>query len=73
MVRKQSNMLLDEEFELLTGSEWKIIDDLFYPTSEIYAGKLLDRVETALKRARIRLEKQVAKQHRWEQKLKGGK
>ena len=72
MDKKIGIMMLDVDFELLTEREEYIFDGLLYPPSVECALGLLDAAEAALKRARVRLEKQMAKQHRREQKLKGG-
>ena len=65
--------MLDVDFELLTEREEYIFDGLLYPPSVECALGLLDAAEVVLERARIRLEKQEAKQQRRDQKLKGGK
>ena len=72
MVNKIGVTMLDVDFVLLTAREENIFDGLLYPSSAECVLGLLDAAEETLKRARIRLEKQVAKQHRRDQKLKGG-
>ena len=73
MVMKIGVTMLDADFELLTEREENVFDGLLYPSSAECALGLLDAAEEVLKKARIRLEKQVAIQQRREQKLKGGK
>ena len=72
--------VLRDKYKLFSEKDQTCFDDLLWygeqpliPVAITYVSNLLDEAEGALKRARIRLEKQVEKQQRRDQKLKGGK
>ena len=77
MAKKRSEgMVLDEDFCLFTETEEDLFDAAIYPVGDLREQKvsgLLDKIEAALKKARVRFDKQVVKQQRRDQKLKGGK